>query len=65
MHSKGNVIESQGEASAANATEVPTTNYKKMTVKQLVQEIKSRNLPVTGISKLKKEQLIDVLKNSE
>ena len=36
-----------------------------MSVKQFVQEIKSRNLKVNGISKLKKGQLIDILKNSD
>ena len=57
--------EPESEASVVNSAEVPTTNYEKMTVKQLVQEIKSWNLPVNGKSKLKKGQLIEVLKNSD
>ena len=67
MHSRdgASASEPESEASVVNSAEVPTTNYEKMTVKQLVQEIKSWNLPVNGKSKLKKDQLIDVLKNSD
>jgi len=67
MHSRdgASASEPESEASVVNTTEVPTTNYEKMTVKQLVQEIKSLNLQVKGISKLKKGQLTVVLKNSD
>ena len=67
MHSRDGASASEPEsaASVVNITELPTTNYEKMTVKQLVQEIKSQNLQVNGISKLKKGQLIEVLKNSD
>ena len=67
MHSRdgASASEPESEASVVNSAEVPTTNYEKMTVKQLVQEIKSWNLPVNGKSKLKKGQLIEVLKNSD
>ena len=67
MHSRdgASASERESEASVVNTTEVPTTNYEKMTVKQLVQEIKSLNLQVKGISKLKKGQLTVVLKNSD
>ena len=57
--------EAESEASVVNSAKVSTTDYEKKTVKQLVEEIKSRNLQVNGKSKLKKEQLIDVLKNSD
>ena len=57
--------EPESEASVVNSAKVSTTDYEKKTVKQLVEEIKSRNLQVNGKSKLKKEQLIDVLKNSD
>ena len=65
MHSRVSASESQSEASAIDTTEVTRANYEKMTIKQLTQEIKSRNLQVSGISKLKKGQLIDVLMNTE
>ncbi|XP_028418693.1 uncharacterized protein LOC114544180 [Dendronephthya gigantea] len=45
--------------------EEQTIDYKKMTVKQLRQEIKSKHLQVKGLSKLNKNQLIDVLKESQ
>ena len=43
MHSRddASASEPESEASVVNSAEVPTTNYEKMTVKQLVQEIKS------------------------
>ena len=43
MHSRDGASASapESEASVVNSAEVPTTNYEKMTVKQLVQEIKS------------------------
>ena len=43
MHSRdgASASERESEASVVNSAEVPTTNYEKMTVKQLVQEIKS------------------------
>ena len=44
MRSNGGASGSQSEESAVNATEVGTTKYENMTVKQLVQEINSRNL---------------------
>ena len=59
------VSEPESEASVVNSAKVSTTDYEKKTVKQLVEEIKSRNLQVNVKSKLKKEQLIDVLKNSD
>lgn len=40
------------KSSAVNATEVGTTKHENMTVRQLVQEINSRNLQVKGFSKL-------------
>ena len=51
-HSRGSVSESQGEPSASNTSEVTSTNYEKMTIKDLIQNIKSQNLQVKGISKL-------------
>ena len=36
-----------------------------MTIKELIQNIKSQNLQVKGISKLKKAELIDILMNSD
>ena len=44
IRSNGGARGSQSEESAVNATEVGTTKYENMTVKQLVQEINSRNL---------------------
>lgn len=59
MRTRGSASESQGEPSASNSTEIPSSNYEKITVKKLIEEIKSRNLLVKGISRLKKRQLID------
>ncbi|CAH3041501.1 unnamed protein product [Pocillopora meandrina] len=64
-HSRGGASESQGEPPASNANEVTGTNYEKMTIKELIQNIKSQNLQVKGISKLKKAELIDILMNSD
>ena len=50
---------------ASNTSEVTGTNYEKMTIKELIQNIKSQNLQVKGISKLKKAELIDILMNSD
>ena len=43
MHSRddASASEPESEASVVNSAEVPTTNYEKMTVKQLMQEIQS------------------------
>ena len=65
MRSRGGASESQGEPFASNTTEIPRSNYEKITVKELINEIKSRNLQAKGISKLKKGQLIDILTNSD
>ena len=51
-HSRGSASESQGEPSASNTSEVTSTNYEKMAIKELIQNIKSQNLQVKGISKL-------------
>lgn len=64
-HSRGGVSESQGEPSASNTSEDTSSNYEKMTIKELIQNIKSQNLQVKGISKLKKAELIDILMNSD
>ena len=39
--------------------------YNKMTVKQLRQEIKSIGINVKGIAKLKKCQLVEILKQNQ
>ena len=64
-HSRGGASESQGKPPASNTSEVTGTNYEKMTIKELIQNIKSQNLQVKGISKLKKAELIDILMNSD
>ena len=47
----------QGSNSSAN-------KYNKMTVKQLRQEIKSASINVRGLAKLKKIQLVEILKQN-
>lgn len=64
-HSRGGVSESQSEPPASNTSEVTRTNYEKMTIKELIQNITSQNLQVKGISKLKKAEFIDILMNSD
>ena len=64
-HSRGGASESQGEPPASITSEVTGTNYEKMTIKELIQNIKSQNFQVKGISKLKKAELIDILMNSD
>ena len=64
-HSRGGASESQGKPPASNTSEVTGTNYEKMTIKELIQNIKSQNFQVKGISKLKKAELIDILMNSD
>lgn len=64
-HSRGGASESQGEPPASNTSEVTRTNYEKMTIKELIQNIKSQNLQVKGTSKLKKAELIEILMNSD
>ena len=51
-HSRGSASESQSEPSASNTSEVTSTNYEKMAIKELIQNINSQNLQVKGISKL-------------
>ena len=52
-----------GQPAELSVPEHDTTSYDNMTVKKLKEQIKSKNIKVKGLAKMKKGQLIDILKS--